>query len=328
MILSKKRKNNILVVGGAGYVGGAVTDILATKSNQYNFKVYDNLMYEDLYRKPVDFVYGDVLDKKRLKKELRWADAVIWLVAIVGDGACQLDENLTREVNQKAVAWLAKNFTGRIVFTSTCSVYGAQHTLILNESSLVRPLSLYADTKYQAEKLLKNNNAVIFRLGTLFGVSDLFSRIRMDLVVNALSARACLGSTLNIFGGNQYRPLLHVKDAAQCLVDALEFKEQSRSEIFNISKNNIKIIDLAKQIKKHFPKTKLNLTEMSFEDARNYQVSCDKAKKYFNFSPKYSVDDGIDEIADLVQNNRVKDFNNPRYSNQIFLKDFFKNSAK
>ncbi|PIP58485.1 MAG: NAD-dependent dehydratase [Candidatus Vogelbacteria bacterium CG22_combo_CG10-13_8_21_14_all_37_9] len=321
MTQSKRKKKKILVVGGAGYVGGSVTDILATQSDKYEFRVYDNLMYEDLYRKPVNFVYGDILDRTKLKKQLAWADAVIWLAAIVGDGACQLNENLTRQTNQQAISWLARNFSGRIVFTSTCSVYGAQHDLLLTEDSLVKPLSLYAETKHQAEHLLKNKDAVIFRLGTLFGVSDLFSRIRMDLVVNALTARACLGGTLNIFGGDQYRPLLHVKDAAACLVKALDFKKQTGSEIFNISKTNIKIIDLAKQIKRSFLKTKINLTEMSFEDARNYQVNCQKAKKYFKFQPKYSIKNGIEEVADLVLNNRVKDFTNPRYSNQIFLKD-------
>src|SRR6185436_8855125 len=134
---------NILVVGGAGYIGGAVTDALLKMKN-VRIRVYDKLLYEESYRKPIDFVYGDILDHSRLKPHLKWADAVVWLAAIVGDGACKLDEILTLEVNEKAVEWLSKNYKGRIIFTSTCSVYGAQKDALLNEHSPLNPLSLYA----------------------------------------------------------------------------------------------------------------------------------------------------------------------------------------
>ena len=79
---------NILVVGGAGYIGGALTDRLM----DYNLRVYDNLLYDNIYRKPVDFVFGDIRDTSKLKKQLEWADAVIWLSAIVGDPACNLNQ--------------------------------------------------------------------------------------------------------------------------------------------------------------------------------------------------------------------------------------------
>ncbi|MCE1189525.1 MAG: NAD-dependent epimerase/dehydratase family protein, partial [Ignavibacteria bacterium] len=115
---------NILIVGGAGYVGGAITDLIHSKN--YNVRVYDNLLYEDSYRKEVEFRYGDVLDRAALAPHLKWADAVVWLAAIVGDGACQLNPDLTIAVNQESVKWLSENFDGRIVFMSTCSVYGAQ----------------------------------------------------------------------------------------------------------------------------------------------------------------------------------------------------------
>ncbi len=324
MAAKKNQKKNVLVVGGAGYVGGAVTDILLTMQDHYNTKVYDNLTYEESYLKPVDFVFGDVLDTEKLKKELAWADAVIWLAAIVGDGACKWDEVLTKKVNQDAVAWLVKNFKGRIIFTSTCSVYGAQDDLNLKETSSVKPLSLYAYTKYESEGILKNSDAIIFRLGTLFGTSDVFSRVRMDLVANLLSARAALGGALSIFGGAQFRPLLHVKDAARAMVDAIEFEKTGKAEVYNICKTNIKILDLAYQIKKIFPKTTIEVTKMPFEDTRNYQVSAEKAKKAFGFNPVYTIDDGIKEIGDLFRSNRIKDFNNPRYSNQSFLKDVLK----
>ena len=117
----------ILVVGGAGYVGGAVTDLLMKSGHET--RVYDALFYEESYRKPVDFVFGDVRDYDKLRTQLVWADTVVWLAALVGDPACALNPEVSIRINQDAVKWLAENFDGRIVFLSTCSVYGARDGL-------------------------------------------------------------------------------------------------------------------------------------------------------------------------------------------------------
>src|SRR5205807_2089198 len=187
---------NILVVGGAGYVGGAVTDLL--QQTEHNVRVFDALLYEECYRKPVDFVYGDVRDTDRIKSQLKWADAVVWLAALVGDPACALHPDVSVEINQKSLKTVAENFNGRIVFLSTCSVYGAQDN-VLDESSPLNPLSVYAVTKQEAEQYLSGKNAIIFRLGTLFGVGDLFSRIRLDLVVNILTVKAHRTGNIKVF---------------------------------------------------------------------------------------------------------------------------------
>ena len=107
---------NVLVVGGAGYVGGAVTDVLL--GTDHNIRVYDALLYEETYRKPVDFVYRDIRDVDRLARHLQWADAVVWLAALVGDQACVLNPDITEEINQASVKWLSDNFDGRIIFNS------------------------------------------------------------------------------------------------------------------------------------------------------------------------------------------------------------------
>ena len=114
---------NVLVVGGAGYVGGGIVDKL--KEN-HNVTVFDSLIYEESYRKDVNFVYGDIRDKDKLLSVLNKNDAVIWLAALVGDGACSINPELTFEINSESVKFLAENFKKRIVFLSTCSVYGAQ----------------------------------------------------------------------------------------------------------------------------------------------------------------------------------------------------------
>ncbi len=308
---------NILVVGGAGYVGGAITDLLI--NSNYNVRVYDVLLYEDSFRKPVDFVYGDVRDTEKLKPHLQWSDAVVWLAAIVGDGACQLNPELTKSINQDSVSWLADNYDGRIIFTSTCSVYGAQDKE-LDENSPTNPLSLYAETKLNAEKYLKHKNAIIFRLGTLFGVGDLFSRIRLDLVVNILTVKAYTEGEITVFGGDQFRPLLHVKDVALAVKANIESEHRG---IFNLARQNVRIMDLAYQIRMHFPDLIIKHTDMPFQDTRNYRVSMQKAKDTFGFKSIHSIDEGIEELKYLVETRRIKDLLSPRYSNQAYLKDHY-----
>ena len=112
-----------------------------------------------------------------------------------------------------------------------------------------------------------------------------------------------------------------MRDAALSLVKALEYPYQRKAMIFNINKCNIKIFDLAERIKKHLPKTKIKKTNMSFKDTRNYKVTCEKAKKMLKFNPKYDIDFGIKQIIEILKSQRIKNFNNPRYSNQLFLKD-------
>jgi nucleoside-diphosphate-sugar epimerase len=309
---------NVLIVGGAGYVGGAITDLV--HDQKYNVRVYDNLLYEDSYRKEVDFVYGDVRDADRLLPHLRWADTVVWLAAIVGDGACQLNLDLSVAVNEESVRWLAQNYNGRIIFMSTCSVYGA-HDKELDEESPTNPLSLYAATKLRAESFLKEKNAMIFRLGTLFGVGDLHARIRMDLVVNALTVKAHTQGKLSVFGGEQFRPLLHVKDVAKAVVHNLR---TPHTGVYNLHRQNVRVVDLAYQVRNHFPDCIIERAEMPFQDTRNYRVNSNKARSVFGFNPSCSIDDGIEELKFLVETGRIKDINAIRYSNQAFLSHLLK----
>jgi len=304
----------ILIVGGAGYIGGALTDILINTNHE--ILVYDFLLYEETYRKAVPFVHGDIRDYEKLKTHLDWADVVVWLAALVGDPACALDESLTRKINNDPVLFLKENFNGRVIYMSSCSVYGTGED-ILTENSELNPLSLYAKSKIEDEKVLKGTNSIIFRLGTLHGISDQFSRIRFDLVVNTLVMRALFHNKIVVFGGKQFRPLLHVRDVAMTIYNVLNIHNTG---IYNLTAENMTIIDVARSIKGYFPKLIIEKSEISFQDNRNYQVSCDKATKDFGFKTTLELTDAIQELKDLLIEGRIKDTFINRYSNYLYLK--------
>ena len=305
----------VLIVGGAGYVGGGIVDLLS-KENEVT--VYDSLIYENSYRKNVDFIFGDIRDYKKINNILDQYDAVIWLAALVGDGACAINPALTHEINSETVKNLAKNFKGKIVFLSTCSVYGAQEG-ILDESSEVNPLSEYASSKLIAEKYLADSDSIIFRLGTLFGIGDKFSRIRLDLVVNILTTKAYIDKKMSVFGGEQWRPLLHVKDVANAIAHTLDTQTNG---VFNLHYKNFKIIEIANEIKNKISNVEIETTPLPFQDARNYQVSSDKLKDATGFQATVDLTQGINEMYELISSNRIKDINDPRYSNQNFLQKY------
>lgn len=305
----------VLIVGGAGYVGGGIVDLLSTENE---VTVYDSLIYENSYRKNVDFIFGDIRDYKKINNILDQYDAVIWLAALVGDGACAINPALTHEINSETVKNLAKNFKGKIVFLSTCSVYGAQEG-ILDESSEVNPLSEYASSKLIAEKYLADSDSIIFRLGTLFGIGDKFSRIRLDLVVNILTTKAYIDKKMSVFGGEQWRPLLHVKDVANAIAHTLDTQTNG---VFNLHYKNFKIIEIANEIKNKISDVEIETTPLPFQDARNYQVSSDKLKDATGFQATVDLTQGINEMYELISSNRIKDINDPRYSNQNFLQKY------
>jgi len=313
----------ILLVGGAGYIGGWLTD--KTIEAGHDVRVYDLLLYEERYLKPIPFFAGDVLDRERLAAHLDWADTVVWLAGLVGDPACALDPSLTRRINLDSVAWLAARFEGRIIFPSTCSVYGAQEGS-LEETSGTNPLSLYAETKLAAESVLVKTrpDSLVLRLATLAGVGDTYSRIRLDLVVNLLVMRAKLVGRLQVFGGGQYRPFLHVRDVATAVLPQLE---NGASGVINVGAENHTIAELAERIVEHVGGADIERIEARFQDTRNYRVSFAKARRELGFEPAWSLEDAIEQVASLIDAGRVKDLSLAAFSNLEALRPYLSPEA-
>jgi nucleoside-diphosphate-sugar epimerase len=308
--------NRVLVVGGAGYVGGSLVDQLLSAG--YDVDVYDSLVYEDTYLKPVNFIYGDVRDYAKLSRMINNYCIVVWLAAIVGDAACATDPFLTRSINYESVKWLVDHYDGKVCYPSTCSVYGINNELI-TEEAVPNPLSVYAETKLMAEQYILNkgnDNALIFRLGTLYGLGDRFSRIRFDLVANVLARNAASGRPLVVNGGDQWRPLLHVRDVAGAMIFGIQ---NNISGLFNLSRENCRIRDIAQHVKGVIPDANIKYVDMNFEDARNYRVSSDRYRS-FGWRPDLDLDVGIIEIMQLIKQKRIRNVDDPLFSNVDYIR--------
>jgi len=317
----EQREVRVLVTGGAGYIGDSVVETLLEEN--HDVVVVDSLLYTDSYmRQGVTFMQTDIRSPEfEFLIESERFDAVIHLAALVGDGACSANPTETVSINEEFVAFLADKLPEeiRLIFASTCSVYGANNK-ILDEQSETNPLSLYAGTKLNAEKhVSRHANHVIYRLGTLFGLSSPFGRIRSDLVANILTFKACEGEKLTVFGGEQWRPMLHVRDAGRIFAEAVSTDTVGT---FILSHKNYKISDVANTI--------LNLvdgnggvevTDMKFEDLRNYQVDNLKALAH-GIKSKISLDDGVVEILTKYKiEGRIKNPWLTQYNNAKFIKE-------
>jgi len=330
---SDNKINNVLVVGGAGYIGSVIVKDLL----QENFKVrvLDSLVfgYQPLEaffdNSHFEFIKGDVRNIENVVKSVKKMDAVIHLGAIVGDRACNIDNDLSLEINTAATMLISKVCKGygikKFIFASSCSVYGATNEIIDEESAL-NPISIYARSKIEAEKAVLSISDSIFaptvlRLATAFGKSY---RQRFDLVVNLLTAKALKEGKISIFNGFQWRPFIHVEDISKAVILLLKTPiKLIGGEIFNIGSNhmNYQISDLGNKIKDLIPDTQLEYIEKK-EDPRNYRVSFDRIKNVIGFSCQKDLDDGIKEIKDVLEQGSVSDYRDSVYNNCDLMKEF------
>lgn len=320
------RPRRVLVIGGAGYIGSALLPKLLEKGNLV--RVLDMLIYGDepvrsvLDHPNLEVLQGDFRRADRVVEAMRNVDAVVHLGAIVGDPACDLDEQLTLDINLHATRMIAEvakaSGIRRFVFASTCSVYGATDEM-LDERSEVKPISLYGRTKLAAEKLLLGMSSSEFspsivRFATIYGLSG---RTRMDLVVNLLSAKAKCDGEITVFGGDQWRPFVHVEDAAEAVSQVLDAPlAVVGNEVFNVGSDeqNFQIRDIGELIHQEVVGAELICKE-SMADKRNYRVSFARIRNELGFVPRWTVIQGIRQVVEAVANGQIEDYRDPRYSN-------------
>ena len=325
----RNQPRNILVIGGAGYIGSALLRHLL--DGGYRVRLLDTLLYgkepiaELLDHPRLEIVNGDFRQVDRVVEATQDMDTVIHLGAIVGDPACALDEKLTLEVNliaTRMIAEVAKSMgINRFIFASTCSVYGVGEE-ILDEHSRLNPVSLYARTKLASEKMLSHLasddfSPVNLRFGTIYGLSG---RVRFDLVVNLLTAQALMDQRITIFGGSQWRPFVHVEDAARAILKVVEAPlSLVHNEVFNVGSNgqNYQIKTIGEMIHQMVPAAEL-INKGDDTDKRDYRVNFDKISQ-LGYVPSWTVERGISQVMEAFQSGRVQNYEDSIYSNVKFM---------
>ncbi|MGQ4876451.1 MAG: NAD-dependent epimerase/dehydratase family protein, partial [Promethearchaeia archaeon] len=329
----EKPVKNVLVIGGGGYIGSRLVFLLS--KNNYNVRVLDNFIWEkSLIKKFEEFnnievIVGDILDESIILESLKDIDAVCHLAAIVGDPSCGLDFKMTMATNYLSTVTIANACKylqiNRFIFASTCSVYGASDKdILLNEESELNPVSTYARTKLEAENAILsmidgNFLPTILRKATVFGYSD---RMRFDLLINLLTAKAYYKNEITIFGGKQWRPFIHCDDVALAYLKVLESPiEKVGGQIFNVGKNseNYTIEAIGNIIKKCIPDAEIIVYE-DIRDNRNYRVDFSKAKKVLNFNPNWTVELGVKQLIEKFKQGKFKNWEDPKYNNYLTYK--------
>jgi nucleoside-diphosphate-sugar epimerase len=328
--IRSERAKNILILGGAGYLGSVVVKQLLARG--FNVRVLDSFLFgegplEDAKKNPnCELVRGDVRDIGAVVQAMRGCDAVVHLAAIVGDQACEENKQLAMEVNRAATRMLVDVARGcgvrRFIFASSCGVYGASDFL-LDETAALRPLSVYAQTKVDSEFILlaaktQDFAPTVLRLGTLFGLS---ARMRFDLVVNLFVARAASASRITILNGEQWRPFLHVEDAGRAILACLEAAPNAVSgEILNVGSPsmNLRIRELGELIARAIAGTRIDAIEN--EDRRSYRVSFEKIHQVLGFQCDRTVESGIQEVFEAIRSGALADFTTGQFNNQIAIR--------
>ncbi len=294
---------NILVTGGAGYLGSILCEHLLNQG--YRVTILDNLFYgqaqlNHLCANPnFDFIVGDARDESALKPLLKEADVIIPLAAVVGAPACEKDPGYAKAVNLEAIRMMnvMRSPDQFVIYPTTNSGYGTKSGKVYcTEDTPLEPISLYGQTKVEAEKLLLDSpNTIALRLATIFGMSP---RMRMDLLVNHFVYTALTDGYIILFEKDFKRNYVHIRDVADCFLHCLDHFDAMAGKPYNVGLNeaNLSKEELALKIKEFVPGFHIHCSEIGHDpDQRNYIVSNDRLKKA-GFEAKRTLDEGIPEL--------------------------------
>ena len=294
---------NILVTGGAGYLGSTLVPELLKLGNKVT--VLDNFMFgpasllDCCHYNTFEVVRGDARDKALIEKLTANKDIIIPLAALVGAPLCKRDKIGADTVNRGAIKTLVEvtSKEQRIIIPTTNSGYGiGQKGILCTEKTPLNPISFYGQTKVEAEKIvLDRGNSISLRLATVFGISP---RIRVDLLVNDFTYRAVKDRFIIVFEGHFKRNYIHVRDTARAFIHTIENFDMMKDEPYNVglSNANLSKLELCAEIKKQVPDfVYLQAPVGEDPDKRDYIVSNEKIERT-GFLPQYSLEMGIREL--------------------------------
>ncbi len=327
----------VIVTGGGGYLGSILVPMLLDLG--YRVHIIDHFYFGRDSIKTIEnhpnlkITQMDIFHHENIPGLFKNVDFFVHLASISNDPSGDLDPNMTIQTNFLSTISLARRAklegVKKMIFISSCSVYGASGDKFLDEQSSVGPVTLYALSKLQCENELlpmadSGFNVTILRFATLFGYSP---RMRFDLAVNVMAKRALQNKNILLNGdGMQYRPFLHVKDAARSIIKVMEEDSSIvNKQVFNVGNSslNFRIKDLVPLIQSFFPGSAIERAENN-KDARSYRVSFKKFERICGFKPSCGIDQGVNEIIEAYKSGDLKDMDIPNYYNLEVMKKIIK----
>ena len=308
---------NVLITGGAGYIGSKLATNLINKN--YQVTIIDCLKFSSkslnhlFSKKNFKFIKADVRNKKLMKSLIKKNDFIIPLAALVGAPLCEKNKKQAIAVNLNSIKFLMKNVSkkNKIIYLTTNSGYGVgEKNKYCDENTPLNPISLYGKTKVDAEKIvMKNINSIGFRLATVFGYSY---RMRTDLLVNNFVFKSMTDKKLTIYEPHFRRNYIHINDVVDAVVFSIENFKRLKSNIYNLglSTANLTKYKLAQKIKDQLKYLKIKIVKNKKDpDQRDYYVSNSKIEKK-GFKAKVRIEDGIEELIKIFSYNKEKITNN------------------
>lgn len=317
---------NVVVTGGAGYVGAVLVPRLLEKG--YHVKVLDLYLYgEDVFdavkgHPNLEHVKGDIRDRKLLERTIPGTDAVIHLACISNDPSFELDVELGKSINYDAFVDLVKVSKDagvrRFIYASSSSVYGIKDTQDVTEDLPLEPLTDYSKYKALCEEVLEKERApgftcLVIRPATVCGYSP---RLRLDLTVNILTNHAVNNRQIKVFGGTQMRPNIHIDDMVDLYLNSLEWPDEKiDGKVYNVGYHNHTVREIA-DIVKGVVGPDVDIVTTPTDDNRSYHVSSDKIKRELGFVPRRTIDDAVRDLVNAFRAGRIPDsMTDDRYYN-------------